>query len=202
MSLGGPKENSKEWWEARYQSAQGPFLYSKEPSSFLIQNAHLFSAGGFVLDLASGEGRNAIPLALKNFRVLAIDFGETAVHRAQELAKASGAPSSLTLKKADLDFFLPELMTYDGIVAVDFRPAPSLLKNLVRGLKKDSFLMMENFTTPACLERKGLEVFETFKPGELLKLVSDSHPSIRIVYYSELGPENNKVYLIAKKVDM
>jgi len=202
MSLGGAKENSKEWWEARYQSAANSFLYSKEPSSFLMEHAHLFSSNGLVLDLASGEGRNAIPLALKNHRVIGIDFVETAVNRAQELAKASGAPASLTLKKADLDFFLPELMAYDGIVAIDFRPAPSLLKNLVRGLKKDAFLIMENFLTPACLEKKGLEVFETFRPGELLKLVSDSHPSIRIVYYSELGPEKNKAYLIAKKVDM
>ena len=202
MSLGGPKENSKEWWEARYQTANVPYLYSKEPSAFLMQHAHVFSSGGLILDLASGEGRNAVSLALKNYRVIGIDFIETAVNRAQELAKSSGAPASLTLKKSDLDFFLPELMTYDGIVAIDYRPAPSLLKNLVRGLKKDAFLIMENFTTPACLEKKGLEVFETFKPGELLKVVADSHPSIRIVYYSELGPEKNKTYLVAKKVDM
>lgn len=202
MSLGGAKENSKEWWEARYQATSNSYLYSKEPSAFLMDHAHLFNSGGLVLDLASGEGRNAIPLALRNLKVIAIDFVEAAVQRAQELARASGSPASLTLKKSDLDFFLPELMTYDGIVAIDFRPAPSLLKNLVRGLKKDAFLIMENFLTPACLERKGLEVFETFKPGELLKAVSDSHPSIRIVYYSELGPEKNKAYLIAKKVDM
>jgi tellurite methyltransferase len=196
---GRPKDNSKEWWEAKYQASSN-FVYSKEPSAFLISHLDLLPTKAKVLELASGEGRNAIGLARKGFQVTAIDFSETAMKRAEELAKASDA--SVVWKKSDLDFFLPELMSFDAIVSIDYRPAPTLLKNLVRGLKKDGFLLMESFLTPVCLERKDIEVFETFRPGELLRLVQDSSPSVRCVYYSELGPERLKANLIARKVEM
>ncbi len=199
MNLAKPKDNSKDWWEAKYQSSSN-FVYGKEPSNFLMSHVGLFPTQARVLDLASGEGRNAVALATKGFKVLGIDFSETAMSRAENLAKDSS--TQVQWKKSDLDFFLPELLSYDAIVSVDFRPAPTLLKNLVRGLKKDGFLILEAHLTPICIERKDIEVFETFKPGEMLKLVLESSPSVRCVYYSELGPDRLKAYMIARKVEM
>lgn len=194
------KENSKEWWEGKYRSSGDQFLYGKSPSEFLIQFSHLFKSNSMLLDLAAGEGRNAVALALKGHRVTAIDFSESAGERAKSLAAASGV--ELQWKKNDLDLFLPELLTYDGIVSVNFRPAPTLMKNLVRGLKKDGLLLMECFLNTACLERKDIEVFETYRSGELLKFVLDASPHFRVLYYSELGPEANKAYILAKKTEM
>jgi cyclopropane fatty-acyl-phospholipid synthase-like methyltransferase len=194
-----PKENSKDWWESKYQDSTD-FVYSKTPSDFLVSQWDLFPIKAKILELGSGEGRNAVAMALKGFQVTAIDFSETAMKRAEALARESNA--TVHWKKSDLDFFLPELLSFDAIVVIDYRPAPTLLKNLVRGLKKDGLLLMESFLTPMCIERKDLEVFETFKPGEMLRVVQESSPSLRCVYYSELGPERLKANLIARKVEM
>lgn len=194
------QENTKEWWNQRYESAT-PNLYSKEPSKFLMKHLELLPKAAKVLDLGCGEGRNAVALALKGFDVEAKDFSDVAVARAEELAKSSNA--QLKIKKADLDFFIPELMAFDAIVSIDFKPPQSLLKNLIRGLKKGGCLLMEAPLVEACIDNKSLEVFECFKKGELLKEMAGGM-NYRVVYYSELEPDFSatKVQFIAQKTEM
>jgi len=190
------KENSRDWWEARYRDSEA-FLYSKEPSEFLMEFSAHFPKGAKVLDLGCGEGRNAVALAKAGCVVDAYDFSEEALNRAQKLAESSQV--SINFKKMDLDFFLPELLTYDALVAVDFRPPQTLLKNTLRGLKKDGFLFIEAYLTPACLEMSGLEVFECYKPGELLPLMGFA-PNQRVIFYSELS--GKKLQFVLKKTEM
>jgi|GEM_PF-3896265 len=200
MTQAQTQENTRDWWDKRYRLTKD-FLYSREPSSFLWECLELIPEKAKVLDLACGEGRNAVALALKGVDVKAIDFSEVALERAQNLAKNSGA--QLEFKKMDLDFFIPDLMSFDVILCIDFRPPPSLLKNLIRGLKKNGYLIMENPLTTACLEKKSLEVFECFKPGELLRLMGGGM-NYRVIFYSELEPDfqSKKVQMIAQKTEM
>jgi len=79
------KENSKLWWDERFASVkEGTFLYSKEPSGFLMNYLDLIPTGGKILDIACGEGRNAAALAAKGFQVSALDFSQVALERAQK----------------------------------------------------------------------------------------------------------------------
>jgi len=194
------QEGTKEWWNERYRQADG-FYYSKEPSSFLMKWAEIFPKNAQIMDVACGEGRNAVALAKQGFRVTASDFSDVALERAQELGKQSGA--ELTWKKQDLDFFMPDLMAYDVMLCVDFRPPPTLLKNFFRGLKKEGFVVIESFLTSACQEKKDLEVFETFRSGELLREMGGG-TNYQVRYYSEYGPqfEQQKLYYIAQKTEM
>jgi 2-polyprenyl-3-methyl-5-hydroxy-6-metoxy-1,4-benzoquinol methylase len=195
------KENSKDWWEARYQKASAG-LYSKEPSSFLFEYWDLLPPKAKILEIACGEGRNAVAMALKGAQVTAIDFSPTAIERAKALATASSV--SVEWRTADLDFFIPELLTYDAIVAVDFKAPLTLIKNVSRGLKQGGFLMMEQHLLQAMKTKSQLEAFECYKPNELLNTLNPTAAQLLVLHYSELclGAWGEKATLIAKKTQL
>lgn len=197
-----PMQNSKEYWEARY-GAKPEHLFSKEPSSFLMRAAQLLPKGAKVAELACGEGRNTVALALKSFQVKAFDFIPDAIERTKKLAAESKV--EIETKLQDLDFFLPDLMTYDAIVAIDFKPPPTLIKNMIRGLKKDGLIIIENFLMSATKDRDDVEFFEAFKEGELLSRFSGPAMNYRVVHYNELADFETKpvkVEMIVRKTEM
>lgn len=196
------KENSRAWWDERFSKSGETFLYSKEPSSFVLEYFDLLPARARVLDIACGEGRNAVALAAKGCEVLAFDFSATAIKRAEGLAKDSNV--QVTFKSLDLDFYIPDLLSFDAIICSEFRPAPTLLKNLARGLKQNGHLIMEAWLMAAARAYpQKLEVFECYKPMELLHAFVPGQPSFQVAYYSELGPKwGEKAYLIAKKAQL
>ena len=76
-----------EEWDARYTEAG--LVWGSAPNRFVAaETAGL--APGRALDLACGEGRNAIWLAEHGWRVTAIDFSGVAVERARHLAAERG----------------------------------------------------------------------------------------------------------------
>src|SRR4051812_22701599 len=113
MEKSAHKENSRDWWNERYSKTGEAFLYSKEPSKFLLQYLDLLPAKAKICEIACGEGRNSVALALKGYDVLAIDGSSVALARAEKLAKDSGA--KVQFKSLDLDFFIPDLLTFDAI---------------------------------------------------------------------------------------
>jgi SAM-dependent methyltransferase len=145
------KEGSKDWWEAKYRSTPD-YLYGKAPSPFLTEHIHLMRKGE-TLDVAMGEGRNAVFLASKGFAVTGVDFCDTAVERAKKLAGGTGV--AVEAKLQNLDFFLIPLMKYDTIVVCDFHPALTVLKSLTRGLQKGGTLLLEGYAIDQLRQEKG-----------------------------------------------
>lgn len=189
------QEGTKEWWTKRYQSTSD-YLYGKAPSLFLAENIELLRKGE-TLDVAMGEGRNAVFLSSKGFKATGVDFTPIAVERAQVLGKSSGV--DFETKIQDLNFFLIPLMRYDTIVVCDFHPPLTLMKSLARGLAKGGTLLMESYTVEQLRLSEGYkpEPFECFKPNEALEHVRDLH----LVYYNErkISPKEARVQLIARK---
>lgn len=74
-------------WDRRY-AATG-LVWGAEPNRFLVSEASGL-APGRALDLACGEGRNALWLAARGWRVTGVDFSRVAVERAREAAAARG----------------------------------------------------------------------------------------------------------------
>lgn len=71
-------------WDARYAGTE--LVWTAEPNRFVVeQTEHL--APGRALDLACGEGRNAVWLAERGWDVTAVDFSQQAVDKAKALAE-------------------------------------------------------------------------------------------------------------------
>lgn len=70
-------------WDERYAGTD--LLWSAEPNRFLVpQVAGL--APGRALDVACGEGRNAVWLARQGWEVIGVDFSPVAIAKARRLA--------------------------------------------------------------------------------------------------------------------
>ncbi len=75
-------------WNERYASEE--LVWGIEPNRFLAEELDDAEPVGRVLDLACGEGRNAIWLAERGFEVTAVDFSAVAIERAKGLAAKRG----------------------------------------------------------------------------------------------------------------
>ncbi len=74
-------------WDARYAAADT--LWSFTPNRFLVGEVEGLPPGR-ALDLACGEGRNALWLAERGWRITAVDFAEVALARGKERADRLG----------------------------------------------------------------------------------------------------------------
>jgi SAM-dependent methyltransferase len=76
-------------WDARYAAAAAAAdtVWSVTPNATIGTLTETLPAGR-ALDIASGEGRNAIWLAERGWQATALDFSEVATARARELAAA------------------------------------------------------------------------------------------------------------------
>lgn len=77
----------KHEWDERYGSAG--LVWSAEPNQFLVRETSGL-APGRALDVACGEGRNAIWLAEQGWDAVGVDFSSVGLAKAREIAAARG----------------------------------------------------------------------------------------------------------------
>lgn len=77
-----PRERWNTSWQQRAEE--------REPAAFLTRRAHLLPDRGRVLDVAGGDGRNAVWLAQHGLEVTLVDVSDVAVDRAAARAAAAG----------------------------------------------------------------------------------------------------------------
>lgn len=106
-------------WDERYAST--PLLWSREPNRFVADRCATLEPGR-ALDLACGEGRNAIWLATRGWRVTAIDYSAVAIERAATLAEAAGV--ELELRREDVLTATLEPAAYE-LVLLSYLQLPS-----------------------------------------------------------------------------
>ncbi|MES4891265.1 class I SAM-dependent methyltransferase [Streptomyces sp. NPDC096012] len=96
-------------WDERYRGAE--LVWAAEPNRFVEQELTGLEPTGRVLDLAAGEGRNAVWLAKLGWEVDAVDFSAVALEKAGRLAADRGA--RLHTVCADLTAWSAAEATYD-----------------------------------------------------------------------------------------
>lgn len=88
-------------WDKRY--AEADLVWGAPPNRYVVQHTTALPQGR-ALDLACGEGRNALWLATRGWAVTGVDFSAVALGKAAEIA--AGAPNSvisrLTWQHADV----------------------------------------------------------------------------------------------------
>jgi 2-polyprenyl-3-methyl-5-hydroxy-6-metoxy-1,4-benzoquinol methylase len=105
-------------WNRRYAGTE--LVWTAEPNRFLVAEAGALPAGR-ALDLACGEGRNAVWLARHGWDVTGVDFADTGLEKARRLAAASGVEA--TWVHADLLEYDPPAEAFD-LVAILYLQLP------------------------------------------------------------------------------
>ena len=139
-------------WDERY--AQPGFAYGDQPNEFLVSAAGNIPAGGRVLCLGEGEGRNAVFLAGLGHRVVAVDQSAVGLAKARQLAERRGV--AIETVQADLSRFAIEPGAWAGVVSI-FCHLPTAIRiplhrAVVSGLAPGGAFILEAYT-PAQLGR-------------------------------------------------
>jgi SAM-dependent methyltransferase len=93
----------REDWNRRYAAQE--LVWGSAPNRFVAQEFQLVPPRGRALDLACGEGRNAIWLAKLGWIVTAVDYSAVAVERARQLAAAQHV--AVEWVEADVTTYVP-----------------------------------------------------------------------------------------------
>ena len=101
------------FWENIYSQANAASTFG-EAAGELVQLASLLPASADVLDLGCGEGRNALYLAGRGFRVTAIDISVSGIGKLKQTARARGL--SMKAEVHDMREYAFEC-SYDLVVA-------------------------------------------------------------------------------------
>lgn len=181
-------------WDERYQGEE--YLFGKTPTD-LLKTFHTRLSKGTALDVAMGEGRNAVFLAEQGYKVEGLDCSVRGVEKAKRLA--SEKKVTLEAKVQNLDFYLMPLMKFNTIVMAFYKPAPRFFSEIKRGLAAGGTVLIEGYTVEHYKknQKTGLvDLDQCFKSNELLGLLKDLH----ILYYNEMeeGPQHF-VQAIAQK---
>lgn len=98
-------------WDRRYSAAE--LLWSTGPNRSVAAELEDVPPGS-ALDLAAGEGRHAVWLATKGFRVHAVDFSSVALERGRRRADAEGV--TVDWQQADVERWTPAEAEYDLVL--------------------------------------------------------------------------------------
>jgi len=185
-------------WNERFKRKE--FALGKEPNPFLMKYIHLLPKGK-ALDIASGEGRNAVFLAQQGFEVDAVDISGKGLKKAQKLAREQGVKIKTFL--VDLDQYQIEKERYD-LIANFYYLKRLLIPRIKKGIKKGGRVIFETYLLEhRTLGTGGPKQAKYFlKPHELLRLFKN----FRILFYREGifregGRKKAVASLIAEKIE-
>jgi SAM-dependent methyltransferase len=104
-------------WNQRY--ADNELVWSATPNIWVEQLTQDLLPGT-ALDIAAGEGRNALWLADRGWQVTAVDFSAVALQRAASLAeeRLGRDAGALVTLEADLEAWVPPARSYDLVLVV------------------------------------------------------------------------------------
>ncbi len=98
-------------WDRRYEGSE--LVWTAEPNRFLVAETETL-APGRALDLACGEGRNAVWLAERGWKAVGVDFSEVGLQKARELADRRGV--KVEWVAADLIDYRPDPKAFDLVI--------------------------------------------------------------------------------------
>lgn len=92
-------------WDARYAGSE--LVWSAAPNQF-VHGALAAKAPGRALDLAAGEGRNALWLASLGWEVTAVDFSEVALDKGRAVEQSLSLERQISWVRADVTEWTPD----------------------------------------------------------------------------------------------
>ena len=118
---------NREEWDRRYAGRE--LVWTAKPNGFLVAEVSELPRGR-ALDLACGEGRNAVWLAARGWEVTAVDFSERGLEKARRLAAERGV--EVTWVASDLLGYRPEPQAYVLVILFYLQVPAAELRPIVR----------------------------------------------------------------------
>ena len=135
--------------DTRYGSEE--YAFGTKPNDFLVEASAFLRAGGHVVSLGEGEGRNGVWLAEQGFRVTAIDGSAVGMAKAAQLAASRGVVMETVV--GDLaELALPE----------DAHAIVSIFCHMPSELRRTVYLRAK-----AVLRPGGVAIIEAYHPDQL-----------------------------------
>jgi len=170
-------KDSKLEWDQRYARSQ--FIYGKSPVQFLAENYHYIPFEASVLDMGMGEGRNAVFLAQKGYKVTGVDISSVAVKKANLLARELGVQIKGIVASLK-EYNIPK-ESFDAIICFYFLDK-SLIEKMKSWLKPGGILIFQANTLREFEKKKSrIDKDSYLKEQELLNLFS----GMRVLKYEE-----------------
>ena len=166
-----------------------------EPSLFLVEHISLLPKGR-VLDVAMGNGRNAIFLAKSGFAVEGVDKSPDAVQEAIIAAREAGITITATTGDLETEYQItPD--TYDVIICFNYLQR-SLIPHIKDGIRPGGMVVYETFIVDQAQFGRPRNPAHLLQHNELLVMFHD----FRCLRYREGILEERKAIasLIAQKV--
>jgi SAM-dependent methyltransferase len=182
QQLSGVKvsQDSKTQWDQRY--ARPTFIFGKSAAQFLAENYQYIPYEGSVLDMGMGEGRNAVFLAQKGYKVTGVDLSSVAVKKSYLLAQEFGVKIKGVVASLK-DYKIPPA-SFDAIICF-YWVDRSMTEKIKTWLKPGGILIYEAYTLREKdrlgAKRPDSQVDNYLREQELIKLFS----GMRVLKYEE-----------------
>ncbi len=180
----------KEKWNSKYRSPG--HRSGGSPCGWLVENSDLLAGSGRALDIAAGDGRNAIYTAGRGYDVLAVDISEAGLEKAQALAAEKRV--SIRTEVADLDSYAFEESAFDLILCFNFLDR-RLFPGIRQALKPGGLVFYETFNLDH-LKYTSFRREWVLEYNELIRLFQD----YRVLRYREVDRDQTGfASLVAEK---
>ena len=135
---------NNKWWDERFKSHNFKIMLHEK---CLENDLKFFNKNGKILDIACGDGRNAIYLAQLGYKVTAIDFSKEALNRLNYFANKESLKIETLLSDLSLDNSFDNLGKFDGAIINHYRLKPQLYDKVMEHLTEDGILWINGFVS-------------------------------------------------------
>lgn len=161
-------EAARTRWNEVYQRPKPSFNVA--PNAFLQHCLDRLPREGVALDIAMGQGRNAVILARHGLTTTGIDISDEAIRQAEALARREGV--IIRAVQADVFTFDYGDKRWDVVSLIYFNPARPILEKLKSSVKPGGWMVIEGFGR----RKQGGPPDDTkFDTNELLRRFADWH---------------------------
>jgi SAM-dependent methyltransferase len=120
-------------WNQRYAAEE--LIWTAKANRFLMEESADLAPGS-ALDVATGEGRNAVWLAEQGWLVRAVDFSDVAIAKARRLALARKVHEAIEFHEADLRTYALDFHRFDLVALIYLQiPQAELVPILLRAAR-------------------------------------------------------------------
>jgi SAM-dependent methyltransferase len=158
-------------WDARYGQAE--LLWGMGPNMF-VADAMSAAEPGRALDVACGEGRNAIWLASHGWEVVGVDFSAQALKRAAQLARRAGVTDQVDFQLVDVVTDALPAASFDAVIVAYLQlaqgPRGAALRNAAAAVAPGGTMLVVGHDTTNLTEGTGgpPDISVLFSPEDVI----------------------------------